>query len=139
LVNVAVLGYGVVGGGVAQMLTREPTHMTSRLNRQPKLGAILDIREFPDSPYGDLFVKDFAKIEERDDIRIVAETIGGVGIAKEFTERAIKAGKHVVTSNKELVATHGDSLMKLAREHKVNYLFEASVGGGIPVIRPLRL
>lgn len=136
--KVAVLGYGIVGGGVAELLSRPAGPLAGMfLSETPQLGAILDIREFPDSPFRDIFVKDFAEIERNPDINIVAETIGGVKIAYEFTRRALEAGKHVVTSNKELVASHGAELMALAARKRVNYLFEASVGGGIPVIRPL--
>lgn len=98
---------------------------------------LLDVRDFPDSPYAGLFVKDFAVIENDPELDIVVETIGGAKIALDFTTRALKAGKSVVTSNKELVATHGYELLRLARANGCSYLFEASVGGGIPILRPL--
>ena len=137
--KVAVLGYGIVGGGVVELLLRKPTHLTQTLPKQPSLAAVLDIRDFPDAPCPELFTKDFATIENNPDITIVVETIGGARIAYDFTKRALNAGKHVVTSNKELVATHGPELLALAKAKGVNYLFEASVGGGIPVIQPLAL
>lgn len=136
--KVAVLGHGVVGSGVAELLLRPAGPLTEAiLPKAPELGAVLDIRDFPELSYGHLFVKDFGDIERNPDINIVAETIGGVRAAYDFTRRALAAGKHVVTSNKELVASHGAELMTLAAKNNVNYLFEASVGGGIPVIRPL--
>jgi homoserine dehydrogenase len=138
MIKVAMLGYGVVGAGVAELLMRPAAPLAAALPMdKPELGAVLDIREFPDAPCANLFVKDFEAIERDPGIRAVAETIGGVRAAYDFTKRALKAGKHVITSNKELVAEHGPELMALAARNRVNYLFEASVGGGIPVIGPL--
>lgn len=138
MIQVAILGYGVVGAGVAELLTRPAGPLLKPLSiDRPELAAVLDLRAFPDAPCADLFVKDFSVVEQNPEIRVVVETIGGVRAAYEFTRRALEAGKHVVTSNKELVAAHGAELMALAAKHRVNYLFEASVGGGIPVIRPI--
>ena len=137
MVNVAILGFGVVGSGVAEVLTKNSDSIARRTNDLINLKYILDVREFPDSPFADKFVKDFAEIENDPKVDIVVETIGGAKIAREFTERALRAGKSVVTSNKELVATCGYDLLQIAKEKKVSYLFEASVGGGIPIIRPL--
>ena len=137
MVNVAILGFGVVGSGVAEVLTKNSSSIAHRTNDLINLKYILDVREFPDSPFADKFVKDFAQIENDPEVDIVVETIGGAKIAREFTERALRAGKSVVTSNKELVATYGYDLLQIAKEKKVSYLFEASVGGGIPIIRPL--
>ena len=137
MVNVAILGFGVVGSGVAEVLTGNVGQIDRKAAESIRLKYILDVREFPDSPFADKFVRDFSVIEGDPDVDIVVETIGGVRAAKDFTERALKAGKSVVTSNKELVATHGYDLLRLAEEHGVSYLFEASVGGGIPIIRPL--
>ncbi len=137
MVNVAILGLGVVGSGEAEVLTKNNDSIARRTNDQINLKYILDVREFPDSPYADKFVKDFAQIENDPEVDIVVETIGGATIAREFTQRALMAGKSVVTSNKELVACHGYDLLQIAKEKKVSYLFEASVGGGIPIIRPL--
>ncbi|MEG2570750.1 MAG: homoserine dehydrogenase, partial [Clostridia bacterium] len=97
----------------------------------------LDIQDYPNSPYADKIVHDFAIIENDPEIRVVVETIGGLKPAYDFTKRALLAGKSVVTSNKELVATHGAELLAIAKENNLNYLFEASVGGGIPIIRPM--
>ena len=137
MVNVAILGFGTVGSGVADVLTQNSGLIDQRADQLIRLKYILDVRDFPDSPYHDLFVKDFSVIEQDPEVNIVVETIGGATIALEFTTRALKAGKSVVTSNKELVATHGYDLLQLAREHGCSYLFEASVGGGIPILRPL--
>ncbi len=137
MVHVAILGFGTVGSGVAEVLTTNGGLIDGRVNNQLRLKYIVDVRDFPDSPYADLFVKDFAVIENDPEVDIVVETIGGATIALDFTTRALKAGKSVVTSNKELVATHGYELLQLAREHGCSYLFEASVGGGIPILRPL--
>ena len=137
MVNVAILGYGVVGSGVAEVLTENANQIGRKAEEDIRLKYILDVREFPDSPFQEKFVHDFSVIESDPEVDIVVETIGGARVAKEFTERALKAGKSVVTSNKELVAEHGYDLLQLAEAHGVSYLFEASVGGGIPIIRPL--
>ena len=137
MVNVAILGFGTVGSGVAEVLTTNGGLIDQRVENLVRLKYILDVRDFPDSPYRDCFVKDFGVIESDPEVDIVVETIGGATVALDFTTRALKAGKSVVSSNKELVATHGYELLQLAREHGVSYLFEASVGGGIPVLHPL--
>ena len=137
MVHVAILGFGTVGSGVAEVLTTNGGLIDHRVDDLVRLKYILDVRDFPDSPYKDLFVKDFAAIENDQEVDIVVETIGGATIALDFTTRALKAGKSVVTSNKELVATHGYELLQLARANGCSYLFEASVGGGIPILRPL--
>ena len=137
MVNVAILGFGTVGSGVAEVLTTNGGLIDHRVDDLVRLKYILDVRDFPDSPYAGLFVKDFAVIENDPELDIVVETIGGAKIALDFTTRALKAGKSVVTSNKELVATHGYELLRLARANGCSYLFEASVGGGIPILRPL--
>lgn len=137
MVNVAILGYGVVGSGVAEVLTGTGEGIRRKADDLIGLKYILDVRSFPDSPFAEKFVADFKAIEDDPDVGVVVETIGGMGAALDFTERALRAGKSVVTSNKELVATHGRRLLELAAEHGVVYLFEASVGGGIPILRPL--
>ena len=137
MVHVAILGFGTVGSGVAEVLATNGGLIDHRVDDLVRLKYILDVRDFPDSPYKDLFVKDFAAIENDQEVDIVVETIGGATIALDFTTRALKAGKSVVTSNKELVATHGYELLQLARANGCSYLFEASVGGGIPILRPL--
>lgn len=137
MVNVAVLGFGTVGSGVAEVLTGHESSIERKADGLIRLKYILDVRDFPDSPFADRFVKDFSVIENDPGVDIVVETIGGATVALDFTRRALKAGKSVVTSNKELVACHGYELTQLAKEKGVCYLFEASVGGGIPIIRPL--
>lgn len=137
MVNVAILGFGIVGSGVAEVLAKNSAHIDEKVHLPIRLSYILDVRDFPESPFGDKVVHDFSIIENDPDVHIVVETIGGVRAAKDFTQRALRAGKSVVTSNKELVATCGYELLTLAKEHNVSYLFEASVGGGIPIIRPL--
>ena len=137
MINVAILGFGTVGSGVADVLTMNADSIAKRVGQAVNLKYILDVRDFPDSPYQSCFVKDFAVIESDPEVDVVVETIGGARIALEFTQRALKAGKSVVSSNKELVATHGYDLLQLAKANGVSYLFEASVGGGIPILRPL--
>ena len=137
MVNIAILGFGTVGSGVAEVLTRNGGLIDGRVNNQVRLKYIMRARDIFEGPYKDLFVKDFSIIERDPEVSIVVETIGGVGAALDYTTRALKAGKSVVTANKELVAAHGYELLQLAKEHGVSYLFEASVGGGIPILRPL--
>ncbi len=137
MVNVAILGFGTVGSGVAEVLTGHESSIANKVDELVGLKYILDVRDMPDSPFADKFVKDFSVIEQDPEVDIVVETIGGATVALDFTCRALQAGKSVVTSNKELVATHGYELTQLAKEKGVCYLFEASVGGGIPIIRPL--
>mgnify|MGYP002596804726 CR=1 FL=1 len=137
MVNIAILGFGTVGSGVAEVLTKNSGLIDGRVNNQVRLKYIMRARDIFEGPYKDLFVKDFSTIEHDPEVGIVVETIGGVGAALDYTTRALKAGKSVVTANKELVATHGYELLQLAKEHGVSYLFEASVGGGIPILRPL--
>jgi len=137
MANIAVMGFGTVGGGVVDVLTENAVSIARRAADDIRVKYILDMREFPDSPFSDLVIHDFNVIEQDKDVSVVVETMGGVGAAYEFTKRCLLAGKSVVTSNKELVATHGYELLALAKEKNVNYLFEASVGGGIPIIRPI--
>ena len=137
MVNVAILGFGTVGSGVAEVLTGHESSIERKAEGLIRLKYILDVRDFPDSPFAGRFVKDFGVIENDPEVDIVVETIGGAGVALDFTRRALAAGKSVVTSNKELVAAHGYELTQAAKEKGVCYLFEASVGGGIPIIRPL--
>lgn len=138
MAKVAILGFGVVGSGVAEVLRRNGPHIDEMAHSPVELKYILDVRDFPDSPFSPYIIHDFAQIESDSEVDIVVETIGGAKIAREFTERALRAGKSVVTSNKELVAEYGYELMRLARENGASYLYEASVGGGIPIIRPLK-
>ena len=137
MINVALLGFGTVGTGVAEVLTMNRELIAQRVGQQVELKYILVRRDYPGSPYQDRFVRDFSFIEDDPEVDVVVEVMGGVGAALDYTVRALKAGKSVVTSNKELVASHGCELLQLAREKGVSYLFEASVGGGIPVLHPL--
>lgn len=137
MIDIAVLGFGTVGSGVVELIDMNKAHIATKLEDQLNVKYILDIRDFSDSPYKDKFVKDFAVIENDPDVKVVAEVIGGATFAYDYTVRALKAGKSVVTSNKELVAQKGFELLELAKENNVNYFFEASVGGGIPLIRPM--
>ena len=137
MVKVAILGFGTVGSGVAEVLTMNADNITRTSGREIGIKYIVDVREFPGNPFEKYMVKDFSLVENDPEVSIVVETIGGVGVAYEFSRRALMAGKSLITSNKELVATHGHELLSIAKEKGVNYLFEASVGGGIPVLRPL--
>ena len=137
MVNIALLGFGVVGGGTAEVLTENKSIIEKRLGCEYNIKYILDLREFPDSPFGSLVVHDFNTILNDPEVTVVAEMMGGSHPAYDFTKACLLAGKNVVTSNKEVVSTFGEELCRLARENGVRYLFEASVGGGIPIIRPL--
>ncbi len=137
MVYVAIMGHGVVGSGVAEVLRKNAESIARKAGEGIEVRRILDLREFPDLPYADRFTKDFEEIVNDPDIRIVVETMGGLSPAYEFVKRCLEAGKSVVTSNKELVAAKGDELLALARKNNLNFLFEASVGGGIPILRPI--
>jgi len=134
--KIAILGLGTVGTGVAKVVAENARQIERKLGEPLTVKSIL-VRHFKDGPYRQLMIDDFSRIERDNEIRVVVETIGGVDAAYEYTRRALEAGKHVVTANKQLVAERGCELLELARKKKVNYLFEASVGGGIPVLHPL--
>ena len=136
MIQIAILGLGTVGTGVAKVVAENAKQIERKLGEPLQVKAIL-VRHFKDGPYRQLMTDDFRKIEEDESIRVVVETIGGVEAAYEYTKRALQAGKHVVTANKQLVAERGCELLELARKKNVSYLFEASVGGGIPVLHPL--
>lgn len=137
MIQIAILGLGTVGTGVARVVAENARQIERKLGEPLQVKTIL-VRRFKDGPYRQLMTDDFSRIEQDEDIRVVVETIGGVEAAYEYTKRALEAGKHVVTANKQLVAEHGFELLALARKKNVNYLFEASVGGGIPILHPLR-
>lgn len=137
MAKIAVLGYGTVGSGTVEVFYKNRKSLEEKAGQSLDIKYIVDIREFPDSPYADKFVKDFSVVLNDPEVTVIAEVIGGVKVAYNYTKSALEAGKSVVTSNKELVATKGAELLRIAREHNVNYFFEASVGGGIPIIRPL--
>jgi homoserine dehydrogenase len=136
MIQIAIMGLGTVGTGVAKVVSENAKQIERKLGEPLQVKAIL-VRRFKDGPYRQLMTDDFRRIEEDDDIRVVVETIGGVEAAYEYTKRALNAGKHVVTANKQLVAEKGAELLALAKKKNVNYLFEASVGGGIPILHPL--
>ena len=131
------MGHGVVGSGVAEILLTHKQKLFSAIGEEIYIKKILDLREFPDSPIADRFTKDFEEIIKDLEIRVVGEVMGGLNPAYDFVKRCLKAGKSVVTSNKELVAAHGAELLAIAKEENTNFMFEASVGGGIPIIRPM--
>ena len=138
MANVAIMGYGTVGSGVHEIIKKNHEIVKKHaLNIPVQVTRVLDLRDFPDHPEPELFTKDFNDILNDDSISVVAEMMGGLHPAYEFTKALLEAGKSVVTSNKELVATYGTELMEIAIRQNKNYLFEASVGGGIPVIRPM--
>ena len=138
MIHVALLGFGVVGSGTAEVLTQNKAIIEKKVGQPVNIKYILDLRDFPDSPFGGLVVHDFNTIVNDPEVSVVAEMMGGSHPAYDFTLACLKAGKSVVTSNKEVVANFGTELLAVARENGVSYLFEASVGGGIPIIRPLR-
>ena len=137
MIQVAIMGHGTVGSGVYAVFEMNAREISRAVGQPVEVKYVLDLRDFSSLPYADKFITGFSVIENDPEVTVVAEVMGGVGAAYEFTKRCLKAGKSVCTSNKELVATHGEELLALAKAHNVNYLFEASVGGGIPVIRPM--
>ena len=134
--KIAIIGYGVVGGGITAVLEANYSEIKKTVGDDVSVKYILDLREFPDSPYADRIVHDIDIIANDPEVDLVCETMGGSHPALEFSLACLKKGKSVVTSNKEVVANFGDVLLSAARENGVTYMFEASVGGGIPVIRP---
>ena len=137
MINIAVLGFGVVGSGTCEVLTANQKCIQERCGCEYNIKYILDLRDFPDSPFADRVVHDFNIILNDPEVSIVAEMMGGSHPAYDFSIACLRAGKHVVTSNKEVVSTFGTELCRVAAENGVRYLFEASVGGGIPIIRPI--
>ncbi len=135
--KIAIMGFGVVGSGVAELIKKNASVIKENTGASLEVKRILDIRDFENSAFAPLMTKDFTDIENDDEIDVVVETMGGLNPAFDFVSRCLKKKKHVVSSNKELVAEKGCELLSLAREMGVNFLFEASVGGGIPIIRPI--
>ncbi len=135
--NIAILGFGVVGSGVAEVIKSNSDSILKNSNVSLKVTRILDIRDFPGNEYENIITKNFEDILNDDTIGVVVETMGGVKPAFDFVLACLNKGKHVVSSNKELVATKGYELLEAAKKNNVNFLFEASVGGGIPIIRPM--
>lgn len=137
MVKIAVLGYGTVGSGVVEVIDTNRDAINKRAGREIEVKYILDLKDFPGDPNENLIVHDVDTIMNDEEIKVVVEVMGGVEPAFTFAKQALNSGKSVCTSNKELVAKHGAELLAMAREKKLNFMFEASVGGGIPIIRPL--
>ena len=137
MIKVAVLGYGNIGSGVVQVLLNNKETIAKKAGDEIVPACVLDLRDFPGDVMEDKVVKDINLITQNPEISIVVETVGGTKPAYAFVKACLEAGKHVATSNKELVAAHGPELLEIAKAHHVSFLFEASVGGGIPIIRPL--
>ena len=137
MINIAVLGYGTVGSGVVEVINTNHASINKKAGDEINIKYVLDLRDFPGDPVEKILVHDYEVIVNDPEVDIVVEVMGGVNPAYTFTKRALEAGKSVCTSNKELVAQHGTELMAIAKEKNINYLFEASCGGGIPIIRPL--
>lgn len=137
MLNVSVLGYGTVGSGVVEVLTTNSESIAKKVGQEINVKSILDLRDFPGDPFADKIVHDFNQIVNDSEVQIVVETMGGVKPAYDFVKACLEAGKSVCTSNKELVAKHGAELIAIAKEKSINFFFEASVGGGIPIIRPI--
>ena len=137
MIKVAVLGYGTIGSGVVEVLETNREHIIQTAGEEIEVKYVLDLRDFPEDPIQEKIVHDYKVIEEDPEVKIVVEAMGGVEPAYTFVKSALLAGKHVTTSNKALFAKHGAELMAIAKERELNFLFEASVGGGIPIIRPL--
>lgn len=137
MIYTAIMGHGTVGSGVAEILINSNDTVSKAVKEELCVKYILDLRDFEGLTYSDKFIKDFDLILNDPDVKIVAEVMGGINPAYDFVKKCLLAGKSVVTSNKELVAAKGAELIKIAKENNVNFLFEASVGGGIPVLRPI--
>lgn len=137
MIKIAVLGYGTVGSGVVEVIQTNSEMIDKRIGDKLDIKYILDLREFPGSPIEHLVIHDFEQIVNDDEVAIVVEVMGGIEPAYTFAKKSLLAGKSVVTSNKALVAKHGAELLAIAKEKNINFLYEASVGGGIPIIRPL--
>lgn len=137
MAKIAVLGYGVVGSGTVEVFYKNKENLEKKAGEPLDIKYILDVREFPDSPYADKFTKDFNVILNDPEVKVIAEVIGGLKFSYGYVKSALEAGKSVVTSNKELVAAKGAELLSIAKAKNVNFFFEASVGGGIPIIKPI--
>lgn len=137
MIKVAIMGYGTIGSGVYEVLETNREILACKVGQEIQVKYILDLRDFPGSPVEDKIIHDFSVIEQDDEVKIVVETMGGLDPAYPFVKACLEAGKHVATSNKALVAAYGTELLAIAREKQVNFMFEASAGGGIPIIRPL--
>ncbi|MEZ3434032.1 MAG: homoserine dehydrogenase [Lachnospiraceae bacterium] len=137
MINIAVMGYGTVGSGVVEVVNTNGAGINQRIGEELNIKYVLDLRDFPGDPVQEKIIHDFETIINDEDVKIVVEVMGGIEPAYTFVKRCLQAGKSVATSNKALVARHGAELLSIAKENNINFLFEASVGGGIPIIRPL--
>jgi homoserine dehydrogenase len=137
LANIAVLGYGTVGSGVVEVINTNRNNVESKAEQEINIKYVLDLRDFPGDPVQDIITHDFNDILKDESIDVVVEVMGGTNPAYSFVKQSLESGKSVCTSNKELVAAHGAELLRIAQENNVNFLYEASVGGGIPIIRPI--
>ena len=137
MINIAVMGYGTVGSGVVEVVNTNGARINQRIGDELNIKYVLDLKDFPGNPVQEKIIHDFETIIRDDDVQIVVEVMGGIEPAYTFVKRCLQAGKSVATSNKALVAKHGAELLSIAKENEINFLFEASVGGGIPIIRPL--
>ena len=138
MIQIAVMGYGTVGSGVVEVLSTNQASIDKRVGEEVRVKYVLDLRDFPGDPVESVLVHDFETIVNDPEVKVVVEVMGGVEPAYTFTKRCLLAGKSVCTSNKALVAAHGAELLQIAKDKNLNYLFEASVGGGSPIIRPLQ-
>ena len=138
MIQIAVMGYGTVGSGVVEVLNTNQASIDKRVGEEVRVKYVLDLRDFPGDPVESVLVHDFETIVNDPEVKVVVEVMGGVEPAYTFTKRCLLAGKSVCTSNKALVAARGAELLQIAKDKNLNYLFEASVGGGIPIIRPLQ-
>lgn len=137
MIQIAVLGYGTVGSGVVEVINTNHSSINKKAGEEINIKYVLDLRDFPGDPIQDKIVHDYEVVVNDPEIKIIVEVMGGVEPAYTFVKRALLSGKSVCTSNKELVAKHGAELLDIARDRNINFLFEASCGGGIPIIRPL--
>ncbi|HEX2938630.1 MAG TPA: homoserine dehydrogenase, partial [Ruminiclostridium sp.] len=137
MVYIAVMGHGVVGSGVLEVFYKNNKSIIARAGIDMDIKYVLDLRDFPGLPYSDKFIKSFDTIINDPEIKIVVEVMGGLNPSYDYVKRCLTAGKSVVTSNKALVAAYGAELLQIAKDHNANFLFEASVGGGIPILRPI--
>ena len=137
MVNIAVLGYGTVGSGVVEVIRTNQAIVNKRAGEEINIKYVLDLRNFEGDPIQEILVHDYNTILEDETVKVVVEVMGGEEPAHRFVKQALESGKSVCTSNKEMVARYGAELIQIAKENKVNFLYEASVGGGIPIIRPL--
>ena len=137
MINVAIMGFGTIGSGVYEVIDTNKELIRRRIGQEINVKYVLDLREFPGTPVENIVVHDINTILEDDEVQVVVETMGGTGASYKFVKEALMHGKSVATSNKALVAAYGTELIQIAKDKGANFLFEASVGGGIPIVRPI--